>query len=284
MSCPSGSIRWIELAFNDCVVTARDRVSFGIGLISNILFLLSSIPQIVLTCRSRSVEGQSPWFFSLLFLGSTCSLLGAIITNGLVTQIIQSVFYVIMDGILLFQLIFFKYIVKKCCHSEDGDEASEAEEDGHEVRSEKDDIFGAPPAVLSVSAMSHFVEAKTDFSGPYSGSKLSGTVFAWVSTIIFVSSRLPQIVRNCRSKSFGDISAVWLVFSIVGNLTYFLSIIVRDVSGTYLWRQTPFIVGAVGPACLDIFLMVQMCLFRSISDASEDTSAHEENEKTASSS
>ena len=174
------------------------------------------------------------------------------------------------------QLIFFRCISKKRPISDDCeevDDVDEVEDEAIEVRGEKDDIFCAPPAVVSVSVLSGFAEAKTDFTGPYSGSKLSGTLFAWVSTIIFVSSRLPQIARNFRSKSFGDISAVWLVFSIVGNLTYFLSIIVRDVSGTYLWRQTPFIVGAVGPACLDIILMVQMCLFRNVSERSEEVKA-----------
>lgn len=291
MTCPAGAITWIYLVFHDCIVSRRDHVSFAIGLFSNIVFLVSSIPQIVLTFRTRCVEGQSPWFFSLLFLGSTCSLLGAIITNGLVTQIIQSVFYVLMDGILLFQLICFRYVIKKGPSSESVSSRSgtgrvcgcgsscDSEEDVLESIPAKEDSLCVPPAVVSVAVMSGFVEAKTDFAGPYTGSKLVGTVFAWVSTVIFITSRVPQLAKNFSEKSFGDISVVWLIFSIVGNLSYFVSILVRDVSGTYLWRQTPFIVGAVGPAVLDIFLLLQMLIYRTSSGETEKESIHEEEKK-----
>ena len=111
------------------------------------------------------------------------------------------------------------------------------------------------------------------------GGKLAGTVFAWVSTVIFITSRVPQLVKNFSEKSFGDISVVWLLFSIVGNLSYFVSILVRDVSGTYLWRQTPFIVGAVGPAVLDSFLLLQMFIYRASSGEKEKESIHEEEKK-----
>lgn len=272
MACGPGAIHWIEVVFNDCIITPKDKVSFAIGLFSNIIFLVSSIPQIVLTCRTRCVEGQSPWFFSLLFLASICSLLGAIITNGLITQILQSVFYVLMDGILFAQLICFRYVVKpKTDQEEDGKE----EEEIPEIDSGGADPTGVPPAVLAGSVLVAAAEAKTDFKAPYTGGKLAGTLFGWVSTIIFIASRVPQIVKNCRERSFGDISAVWLIFSIVGNLAYFLSVIVRDTSGTYLWRQTPFILGALGPAALDIFLMIQMCAFRK-SKTEEESPVREE--------
>ena len=255
MPCEPGAIHWIEVVFNDCIITPRDKVSFAIGLISNIVFLVSSIPQIVLTCRTRCVEGQSPWFFSLLFLASVCSLLGTIITNGLITQILQSVFYVLMDAILFAQLICFKYICKK-------KKMEEEEEDMPELPHNDVVVDGVPAAVLTGAMMAATAEAKTDFKAPYSGSKLAGTMFGWVSTIIFCASRIPQLIKNCREKNFGDLSAIWLIFSIAGNLSYFLSVLIRDFSGTYLWRQTPFIVGAVGPALLDSLLMIQMCVFK----------------------
>lgn len=130
------------------------------------------------------------------------------------------------------------------------------------------------PAALSVSVLSGVGEVKTEFFGPYSGSKVS-------RTIIFVSHvflKLFGIVGRgvlVTSKLCGLFSALLVIC---------LSIIVRDVSGIYLWRQTPFIVGAVGPVCLDIFLMVQMCLFRNVSDRSDEVNAAEESVKASSSS
>ena len=200
-------------------------------------------------------------------------------------------FYVLMDGILLFQLICFRYVIKKGPSSESVLSGSgtgrvcgcgsscDSEEDVLESIPAKEDSLCVPPAVVSVAVMSGFVEAKTDFAGPYTGSKLAGTVFAWVSTVIFITSRVPQLAKNFSEKSFGDISVVWLIFSIVGDLPYFVSILVRDVSGTYLWRQTPFIVGAVGPAVLDIFLLLQMLIYRTSSGETEKESIHEEEKK-----
>ena len=110
--CEPGAIRWIEVAFNDCIVTSRDKVSFAVGLISNVVFLVSAVPQIVMNFKTKSVDGQSILFLLLLLIGSVFNLVGVLVTKGLITQILTGIFYVLSDGILLTQYILYTYIRK----------------------------------------------------------------------------------------------------------------------------------------------------------------------------
>lgn len=252
--CDPGAIHWIEVAFNDCIVTSRDKVSFAVGLVSNIVFLFSAIPQIIMNFKTKSVEGQSPFFLLLLLVGSVFNLVGVLVTKGLITQILTGIFYVLSDGILLAQYITYKYIKKP----------SIAEEEGHKELNDLSDpaVDGAPGAPLGAAVLAVHASAATDYKTPYAGSQLVGTLFGWGSAIIFTASRFPQMIKNCKDRKVGQLSPFYFTLSIVGNFTYFVSILIRDLSGTFLWKQTPFIVGAIGPMIGDIVVAVQMILFR----------------------
>ena len=110
-----GGVKWIETVFGECVITGRDNASFYLGLLSSIISLISSLPQIIQNCRTGSVLGQSPFFFILLLVGSIASLVGLLVNGGLVTQFIQAVVFVILDGILVIQYFFYGFLIKICC-------------------------------------------------------------------------------------------------------------------------------------------------------------------------
>ena len=117
--CEPGAVHWIEVAFGECVITARDKWSFIIGMLSNLMWIVSSAPQIYQNCKTKRVDGISPFLFSLLETGNILSLIGVIITHGLITQIITAVIYALLDGIMFSQYIYLKYFVLiiswKCC-------------------------------------------------------------------------------------------------------------------------------------------------------------------------
>lgn len=258
MGCENG-VSWIYKAFGECVVTGRDNASFYLGLLSTIISLISSSPQIIQNVKSKSVAGQSPFFFSLLLTGSIASFVGLLVNGGLVTQVIQAIVFVILDGILVVQYIYYKYMYTKC-HSKPDTDSLDNEE------SKK-----IPAAVVSVAAA-----AAIDYAIPYTGKELAGTIFGWISAIIYCSSRIPQLYKNFLNSKVGDINPLYIMFSFLGNFSYCLSIFVKSLEAQWCWNQTPWIIGAAGPCLCDIIIMIQMCIYGIESTASDEHSDEDE--------
>lgn len=271
--CDPGAIRWIENAFGDCVITARDKWSFGIGMISNVMWIVSSAPQIYQNCKTKRVDGQSPFLFSLLETGNLLSLVGVILTNALVTQIITSIIYALLDGIMFVQYLYYRF----CYESKKKNQANESnskiddepkvDKGGLAMPKEKEPnlednydagkpLGGAMSAIFIATA-----QAKTNWSEPYQNDQLVGSLFGWVGSCVYIGSRIPQIVTNFKNKKVIDLSPIYICFTILGNVTYCLSVFIKSTESNYLWKQTPFIVGAIGPLTCDFLIVLQMCIF-----------------------
>ena len=207
--CDAGAIKWIEDVFDDCIITPRDKWSFAIGLISTVIFLVSSLPQIILNFKEKKVDGQSPFFFSLLFCGSASNLIGVLITHGLITQIIQGVCYCLLDGILFGQFIVYKYIIKtgaKEAHESSYDEAQNETEDVNDSGNPSTNALAIATLVSTASA--------TDWARPYKKDQIVGSIFGWVATVIFTASRLPQIIQNAKQRAVDNLSPFYFILSI----------------------------------------------------------------------
>ena len=256
MVCDEGAVGWIETAFGECVITARDKWSFWVGMVSNLIWLVSSTPQYIQNCKTKKVEGQSPFFFSLLFTGNVCSLVGLLVNGGLVTQVIQSIIYCILDGILFAQYIYYRWIYYKCCgHKElDGDQEIYNEE--HE-----ESVGPVMSIATGVAAAVYAATQEVDYGKPYRGKDLAGTLFGWVSSSIYIISRLPQMVKNIQQRKVRDLSPLYSFFAVLGNGTYLASLWIKDTSAQFNWDQAPWIVGAGGPMMCDIIFLIQMAVW-----------------------
>ena len=278
MGCEEGSIGWIETVFGECVRTSRDKWSFAVGMISNFMWVISSAPQIYTNCKSKRVEGQSWALFTLMFTGNVLSLIGVIITGGLVTQVITSTLYCILDGIMFVQFWWYGYIkpcLKRRRARKNGIQSSsfsdeEAEDHSQDTRKlhiddegEPDQVpdgDGPPTAGLAGAMFLQAASAATDWKAPYTGDQTLGTVFGWIGGCIYIGSRIPQVIKNFKNGKVIDLSPIYVSFTIFGNLTYTLSVFIKDTSGSYLWKQAPFIFGAVGPMMCDFLFTFQMCI------------------------
>lgn len=102
-----------------------------------------------------------------------------------------------------------------------------------------------------------------------------GTVSGWLSSILYLSSRSPQIWKNYTNKSTKGVSPYLFFFALVGNTFYTISIL----SDLYLlskydqymgevkyhdvfMAQLPFIVGSSGTVMFDCVLLFQCWYYR----------------------
>ncbi|KAI9203340.1 PQ loop repeat-domain-containing protein [Polychytrium aggregatum] len=86
-----------------------------------------------------------------------------------------------------------------------------------------------------------------------------GSVSAWISGTLYFVSRIPQIIENHRIQSVEGLSLALFSFTVVGNLTYAFSIILRFPVVDYLFwcSKFPYLVGSLGTLIFDFVIFVQ---------------------------
>ncbi|KAI8933169.1 hypothetical protein NX059_009810 [Plenodomus lindquistii] len=113
-----------------------------------------------------------------------------------------------------------------------------------------------------------------------------GQVGGYICALLYLGSRIPQLLLNYRRKSTEGISMLFFLFACLGNLTYVLSILVykpkcggdgtcgageaRKEYGTYIAVNASWLLGSFGTLLLDAGVFVQYFLYRKEEGESSD--------------
>ncbi|KAI9721683.1 MAG: hypothetical protein M1828_005051 [Chrysothrix sp. TS-e1954] len=108
---------------------------------------------------------------------------------------------------------------------------------------------------------------------------IPGQIFGYICALLYLGSRIPQLLLNYRRKSTEGISMLFFLFACIGNLTYVLSIFAyepecrsgvgrckegeaRAVYGRYMAVNFSWLLGSFGTLVLDAGVFVQYFLYR----------------------
>jgi uncharacterized protein with PQ loop repeat len=155
--------------------------------------------------------------------------------------------------------------------------------------------FASPRAILLVTlacVVAANAGSSDSSSHPHatpheSASQLAGRISSWVSTVMYLASRLPQLYKNYRRKSTAGLSPLLFSAAFCGNLFYSSSLVANpnawfDLppyggggwagpggSNRVEWvgRAIPFFLGAAGVLGLDGAMGVQFLLYAEKADA-----------------
>lgn len=127
---------------------------------------------------------------------------------------------------------------------------------------------------------------------------LWGQIFGWLCAVLYLGSRLPQLLLNWRRKSTEGVSMLFFLFACLGNLTYVLSIFafdpkcdtkkdgsegcapgeMRHIYGQYILVNLSWLAGSLGTLLLDMGIFVQFFIYaqQDEDEDDEDDSAIEE--------
>lgn len=130
-----------------------------------------------------------------------------------------------------------------------------------------------------------------------------GQVFGYICAVLYLGSRLPQLLLNYRRKSTEGISMLFFLFACIGNLTYVMSIMAYDpkceyesdrgvVVGTQycepgeareLYARNflvnfSWLLGSFGTLLLDAGVFVQFFMYRNSAEMGASESAVEDGE------
>ncbi|KAG9319720.1 hypothetical protein KVV02_008334 [Mortierella alpina] len=90
-----------------------------------------------------------------------------------------------------------------------------------------------------------------------------GRIFAWVCTIFYLSSRMPQLWKNFKRKSVQGLSILMFFWAAMGNLTYTLSILNSadavnpETRKKALLEAVPYVLGSSGTLMFDVSIFGQ---------------------------
>lgn len=105
-----------------------------------------------------------------------------------------------------------------------------------------------------------------------------GQVFGYICALLYLGSRIPQLLLNYRRKSTEGISMLFFLFACIGNLTYVLSIMAYEPvcerprhcaageTGKAYWKyflvNLSWLVGSAGTLVLDGGVFVQYFMYK----------------------
>jgi len=89
-----------------------------------------------------------------------------------------------------------------------------------------------------------------------------GRLLGWISSVLYLSSRVSQLLKNRSRKSTEGLSLGMVGCAILGNLTYGLSILMLIKSWGDLFGKAPWLVGSLGTVSLDLTMFIQAYYFR----------------------
>ncbi|KAH0827025.1 hypothetical protein J3R83DRAFT_4706 [Lanmaoa asiatica] len=99
--------------------------------------------------------------------------------------------------------------------------------------------------------------------------RIAGRISAWLCTILYLTSRLPQIWKNYVRKSVEGLSMYLFVFAFLGNLFYVLSIVTSPeahlpppASTAFFRESLPYILGSGGTFFFDITIVSQSLIYK----------------------
>ncbi|KAF7241644.1 hypothetical protein EG68_10920 [Paragonimus skrjabini miyazakii] len=88
-----------------------------------------------------------------------------------------------------------------------------------------------------------------------------GYILGFLSSIMYVSSRFPQILRNWQRGSTEGLCVILFCLALVGNASYGLQIFLTSLDPRFLLNSLPWLIGSVGVLLLDLIILFQFYHF-----------------------
>ncbi|XP_070535791.1 lysosomal amino acid transporter 1-like [Ptychodera flava] len=272
-NCTGGN-QWIWHVFKQCIVSPLQYAGFVLGLISLFCWIAIFLPQIYENIkRGKMDEGVAFLFIFIWMLGDVTNLLGCILAKQLPFQLFIAIWYCSMDVLMISQFIFYytrnkrRRLLEESINQQNvNNVASGSFQNSTGVYC----IFClCTVSLVSLLPWQHGGEDAYSSRGNAAGRSLLrspvfqdtedivGYTFGIISSIFYLSARVPQILKNHRRQSVEGVSMWMFVMAILGNTTYGASILMQDTSKNYVLQHLPWLIGTLGTLGFDATLMYQ---------------------------
>ncbi|RPA75301.1 PQ-loop-domain-containing protein [Ascobolus immersus RN42] len=88
-------------------------------------------------------------------------------------------------------------------------------------------------------------------------SPLGAQILGYISALLYLSARIPQIIQNHKNKSTEGLSLLFFMISMLGNISYSGGIIFHSTDRKYILELAPWILGSLGTVAEDLYIFGQ---------------------------
>jgi len=280
-------------------VSLREALSGIAGSISLVSWIVLLLPQLIENHKNGRADALSMVFLSAWFAGDLTNLVGALWGGLLPTVIAVAVYFCFADATLMGQTIYYNRIAaeeksgarrRSSVFSNDpsqpliaarGRRRSSAASRRSSRRASlsaailDEDENPYSPIVRNALSLLGVVAAgalgwvfawwtgawKAQQDGNSSEMPLGAEVLGYISAMLYLTARIPQIIRNHQKKSCEGLSLLFFLLSLLGNLTYGAGILLHSSERTYVMDNLPWLIGSLGTMAEDVIIFVQFHMY-----------------------
>lgn len=258
------------MSFNPAVPTPiRVNLSNLNGSLSLACWIILLLPQLVEQWRTQSADGLAFGFLMAWLVGDVCNLIGAIWGGLRPNVVLLALWFCLSDTILIVSWSYYsrqanlRHLMNKPGPHTDTEAVGEStpllddEDAPEEIPTSWLLSTGAPLALVVIVGYASFaLSSEPEEQEPVTVS-LGPQIFGYLSTIFYFCARLPQILQNYRRKSVHGLSIGFFTLSLLGNVTYCLSIVIYRWDKEWMVEYMPWFLGSALAISEDMFILLQ---------------------------
>ena len=265
------------------------------------------MPQLIEQWRLKSADGVSIGFISIWFLGDAFNLIGALWAGLLPEVIFLAVWFCFADAMMILSYFYYTRMYPKHHKVHPGHENHHHHHDhdheSNQVRDHEDhphhnhgenapllrrrssaltDIAVEPEYhsifikyvlpiifVFGAGCLGYFLSDSKEPEEPGSNIEMGPQIVGYLSAVLYLGARIPQIIRNHQRKSVEGLSLLFFLFSTLGNITYASQILFYRSDSQYIILNLSWLLGSLGTIFEDCFIFLQFYMYKDNIDKNE---------------
>ncbi|KAG2201754.1 hypothetical protein INT47_002014 [Mucor saturninus] len=261
------------------------------GYISILFWLIVFIPQLLENYKRKNGDGLSLSFLFIWLAGDIFNLAAIIMERLMFTMFLLALWYTVADICLIWQVVYYKQCVTTEPNSNEdeavaliatktikqrrpsvldsSDEVSDEEEEAldNDIVPAKEKMnpiwinligFLVLTAVILTFCYAYVIVKKVDDENSI---RLIPQILGWSSAVLYVGSRVPQLIKNWRQQSTDGLSSGMFICAVFGNLFFASSIFLKSTERRYIIVNLSWIIGSLGTVIFDIMIFLQFYVF-----------------------
>jgi len=222
------------------MVLNNEIVSDVCSIISVVFYSIVYYPQFYEIYKTKSADGISIWMLLLWSQADLLSLYSTILLGLQTNLIIIGWYHVFVGFVMTIYTLYYTYI------------------DTSDVRGnfEKNKMNLIVILYYFINfGISIFLTIQNSYNF------YIGSVIAWITSILYILGRFPQIRLNIQRRSTEGLSILMYIFTICGNTFYFLTVITYSTDHEYILLNLPWLIMTIVTVLLDLFVIFQSYLY-----------------------
>ena len=221
------------------------------GTLSIFCWIVVFTPQMWKNYKNKSGEGLSLDFLWIWLIGDFFNILGIITMNDfLYTMLFLALYYTLADIVLIIQVYYYQYS-NDFQNEEQRPLFSNENSPLMMTTNQLSLVFIVSlVTIISISGLYFFVSLQT-FS----------LIIGWISAVLYVFSRIPQIRKNFLNRSVDGLSLYMFLIGITGNVLFCASILLKSMDRDYIIQVLPWLFGSFGTIMLDVLIGIQFYVY-----------------------